>query len=165
MAQQQKWKYHQHVDYGKYIKEQTIENSRKFTPFQTQPFIILVNFCLLIYHVNTGCHIWRPDLSLLTLGMFPIDNRINSWDSTLAHVMAWCRQATSHYTSQCWLDRGLKWFRFPKRYTDYIFFAWVGANLGIVEQNKRGSNLIPPSEKWYSDTQIHMVEVRYMAES
>ena len=30
-----------------------------------------------------------------------------SWDlpedkSTLVHVMAWCRQATSHYLSQCW---------------------------------------------------------------
>ena len=24
--------------------------------------------------------------------------------STLVHVMAWCRQATSHYLSQCWLS-------------------------------------------------------------
>ena len=27
---------------------------------------------------------------------------LNWWSSTLAQVMAWCRQATSHYLSQCW---------------------------------------------------------------
>ena len=26
------------------------------------------------------------------------------WKSTMVQVMAWCRQATSHYLSQCWLS-------------------------------------------------------------
>ena len=36
--------------------------------------------------------------------------------STLAQVMAWCRQATSHYLSQCW----------PRSISPYGVSAWNG---------------------------------------
>ena len=36
----------------------------------------------------------------ITLRWMPID--LNDDKSTLVEVMAWCRQATSHYLSQCW---------------------------------------------------------------
>ena len=34
------------------------------------------------------------------LKLMPMD--LTDGKSTLVHVMAWCRQATSHYLSQCW---------------------------------------------------------------
>ena len=42
----------------------------------------------------------------------PIDG-----ESTLGQVMAWCRQATSHYLSQCW----------PR---SYLIFIYVAISLG-----------------------------------
>ena len=43
--------------------------------------------------------------------------------STLVQVMAWCRQATSHYLSQCWL-------RFMSPY-DATRPQWVKVNYGV----------------------------------
>ena len=48
---------------------------------------------------------------VLLIGIFRFSNTLR-WmpqdltddKSTLAQVMAWCRQATSHYLSQCWLS-------------------------------------------------------------
>ena len=36
----------------------------------------------------------------MALGWMPLD--LADDKSTLVHVMAWCRQATSHHRSQCW---------------------------------------------------------------
>ena len=36
----------------------------------------------------------------IALGWLPLDHIFDN--STLVQVMAWCRQATSHYLSQCW---------------------------------------------------------------
>ena len=59
-----------------------------------------------------GCHFKTAIFNLvLLIGFFRSSNdnapRWMSWDltddkSTLVQVMAWCRQATSHYLSQCW---------------------------------------------------------------
>ena len=59
-----------------------------------------------------GCHFKTAIFSLvLLIGIFTSCNdyplRWMSWNltddkSTLVQVMAWCRQATSHYLSQCW---------------------------------------------------------------
>ena len=48
--------------------------------------------------------IWVTDglgiSSKITLRLLPVD--LTDDKSTLVQVMAWCRQATSHYLSQCW---------------------------------------------------------------
>ena len=59
-----------------------------------------------------GCHFKTAIFNLvLLIGFFRSSNdnapRWMPWDlmdnkSTLFQVMAWCRQATSHYLSQCW---------------------------------------------------------------
>ena len=59
-----------------------------------------------------GCHFKTAIFNLvLLIGFFRSSNdnapRWMPWDltddkSTLVQVMAWCRQATSHYLSQCW---------------------------------------------------------------
>ena len=59
-----------------------------------------------------GCHLKNAIFNLvLSIGIFTSSNdnplRWMPWDfiddkSTLVQVMAWCRQATSHYLSQCW---------------------------------------------------------------
>ena len=59
-----------------------------------------------------GCHFKTAMFNLvLLIGIFTSSNdnalRWMPWDlagdtSTLVQVMAWCRQATSHYPSQCW---------------------------------------------------------------
>ena len=59
-----------------------------------------------------GCHFKTEIFNLvLLIGIFTssMDNALRwmPWDvtegkSTLIQVMAWCRQATSHYLSQCW---------------------------------------------------------------
>ena len=59
-----------------------------------------------------GCHFKTAIFNLvLLIGIFTSYNhnalRWMPWDftkdkSTLVQVMAWCRQATSHYLSQCW---------------------------------------------------------------
>ena len=36
--------------------------------------------------------------------IMPSDECLTDNKSTLVQVMAWCRQATSHYLSQCWLS-------------------------------------------------------------
>ena len=59
-----------------------------------------------------GCHFKTAIFNLVLLIGFFISFNDNAlrwmpWDltddkSTLVQVMAWCRQATSHYLSQCW---------------------------------------------------------------
>ena len=59
-----------------------------------------------------GCHFKTAIFNIvLLIGIFTSSNdyalRWMPWDlagdkSTLVQVMAWCRQATSHYLSQCW---------------------------------------------------------------
>ena len=59
-----------------------------------------------------GCHFKTAIFNLvLVIGIFTSSNdnalRWMPWDltddkSTLVQVMTWCRQATSHYLSQCW---------------------------------------------------------------
>ena len=69
-------------------------------------------------HINSlapgrpGCHFKTAIVNLvLLIAIFTSSNdnalRWMPWDltddkSTLVQVMAWCRQATSHYLSQCW---------------------------------------------------------------
>ena len=62
--------------------------------------------------VGPRCHFKTAIFNLvLLIGIFTSSNdnalRWMPWDltddkSTLVQVMAWCRQATSHYLSQCW---------------------------------------------------------------
>ena len=59
-----------------------------------------------------GCHFKTTIFDLvLLIGIFTLSNnnalRWMPWDltddkSTFVQVMAWCRQATSHYLNQCW---------------------------------------------------------------
>ena len=58
-----------------------------------------------------GCHVKTAPFNLLLIGIFTSskDNALRLMPrdltddkSTLVQVMAWCRQATSHYLSQCW---------------------------------------------------------------
>ena len=61
-----------------------------------------------------GCHFKTAIFNLVSLINFFRSSNDNAprwmpWDltdgkSTLVQVMAWCRQATSHYLSQCWLS-------------------------------------------------------------
>ena len=46
--------------------------------------------------MTNGWGIYR-EIALRWISMNPTDDK-----STLVQVMAWCRQATSHYLSQCW---------------------------------------------------------------
>ena len=70
-----------------------------------------------VFHINSldsgipGCHLKTTIFNLVILtGIFTSSNvalRWMPWDltddkSTLVQVMTWCRQATSHYLSQCW---------------------------------------------------------------
>ena len=58
-----------------------------------------INFRSLIFKltfVNGG---WGISYEI-SLRWMPLD--LTDDKSTLVHVMAWCRQATSHYLSQCW---------------------------------------------------------------
>ena len=41
-----------------------------------------------------GWSVWRPRILIFQKHCYD--------KSTLVHVMAWCRQATSHYLNQCW---------------------------------------------------------------
>ena len=54
---------------------------------------VFIKLILLIDILGTFC-----DISLWWVPKNHIDDK-----STLVQVMAWCRQATSHYLSQCWL--------------------------------------------------------------
>ena len=53
--------------------------------------------------------------------------------STLVQVLAWCRQATSHYLSQCWprymLPNGVtrpQWFKSTLMLLKAIYSLWIG---------------------------------------
>ena len=53
------------------------------------------NFYKLMWEID-GWGIWCE----ISLGWLPLDHTCNK--STMVQVTAWCRQATSHYLSQCW---------------------------------------------------------------
>ena len=57
------------------------------------------NFRYLIFWIITGIDVWGTscELALRWMSLDLTDDK-----STLVQVMAWCRQATSHYLSQCW---------------------------------------------------------------
>ena len=77
---------------------------------------IFLNQCLLLFNSLTpgrpGCHFKSAIFNLVLLNGFSRSSNDNAprwmpWDltddkSTLVQVMAWCRQATSHYLNQCW---------------------------------------------------------------
>ena len=58
------------------------------------------NFRSLIFQIISVIDGWviSFEFALIWLSM-----ELNGDKSTLVQVMAWCRQATSHYLSQCWL--------------------------------------------------------------
>ena len=58
------------------------------------------NFKYLILQIISVIDGWGISCEL-ALGWMSLD--ITHDKSTLVQVMAWCRQATSHYLSQCWL--------------------------------------------------------------
>ena len=55
---------------------------------------VIYNLVLLI-----GIFRFPHDSAIRSMSQDPTDDK-----STLVQVMAWCRQATSHYLSQCWLS-------------------------------------------------------------
>ena len=52
--------------------------------------------------------------------------------STLVQVMAWCRQATSHYLSQCW----------PRYLSPYSITRpqWVKFNIAVISEKHHGES-------------------------
>ena len=80
-------------------------------PAQTQRFVLVISVNSLAPG-RLGCHFKTAIFHLvLLIGIFTLSNgnalRWMPWDltddkSTLVQVMAWCRQATSHYLNQCW---------------------------------------------------------------
>ena len=52
---------------------------------------------------------------------------VNNEKSTLVQVMAWCRQATSHYLSQCWLRSPTPYGINQPQWTELILLVvwWV----------------------------------------
>ena len=61
---------------------------------ECDPKNVIFNLVLLV-----GIFRSSHDNALRWMSQYPTDD-----DSTLVQVMAWCRQATSHYLSQCWLS-------------------------------------------------------------
>ena len=57
------------------------------------------NFRYLIFQITLVINGWgiSCELALRWMSLYLSDDK-----STLVQVMAWCRQATSHYLSQCW---------------------------------------------------------------
>ena len=57
------------------------------------------NFKYIIFKWILGISGWglSCEITQIWMSLYFTDDQ-----STLAHVMAWCRQATSHYVSQCW---------------------------------------------------------------
>ena len=72
---------------------------------------------------------------LIGISWFPYDNALkrisqDSTDdkSTLVQVMAWCRQATSHYLSQCWPGSVTPYdITRPQWVTAIVFSIWHSA--------------------------------------
>ena len=66
---------------------------------------------IVVLHIFTHCPLadaWKSARKSFWMVMFVIFCENHTWmngnnlESTLVQVMAWCRQATSHYLSQCW---------------------------------------------------------------
>ena len=60
--------------------------------------------------------------------MTPYGHKIS--ESTLAQVMAWCHQATSHYLSQCWLR-----FVIPNGIWRHQAITWTNVDLSSVRSS------------------------------
>ena len=75
----------------------------------------------------------------IVLKWMPMD--LTDGKSTLVQVMAWCRQATSHYLSQCW-PRSLSPYGVIRPQwvnTLLILFAFCEVNLPIAVDQQSGS--------------------------
>ena len=63
--------------------------------------------------------------------------------STLVQVMAWCRQATSHYLSQCWPTSmspyGVTWPQWVKITTTSPRAQWVKSNVVPMNNPQSGT--------------------------
>ena len=68
--------------------------------------------------------------------------------STLVQVMAWCRQATSHYLSQCWprtmSPYGITW----PQWVNVLWFASLVNERIPIYCNKQW-NFVPSDFTWY----------------
>ena len=67
--------------------------------------------------------------------------------STLVHVMAWCRQATSHYLSQCWTSSLSPYGVIGPQWVKYMLFLHV-------DNQTKGLNLNNFSFGW-SHIKLH----------
>ena len=59
--------------------------------------VTLKYMCIIVKFI-----IWISSLRSHCVNWFPLNDIEPNEKSTLVQVMAWCRQATSHYLSQCW---------------------------------------------------------------
>ena len=87
------------------------------------------NFGLAIFKLTLVTDGWviSCEIPLSRMSLYLTDDK-----STLVQVMAWCRQATSHYLSQCW-PRSMPPYRVPRpqwvkdkkcaKYTRYISYV------------------------------------------
>ena len=63
-------------------------------------YTYLLVLIFMLWHKETQINPQRKRWYEITLRWMPLDLTYD--ESTLVQVMAWCRQATSHYLSQCW---------------------------------------------------------------
>ena len=66
-----------------------------------------------------------PDLMLMPLNEWHRTLLINADKSTLVKVMAWCRQAPSHYLNQCWLISNQVLWHLPKTISHEVLKIWI----------------------------------------
>ena len=82
-----------------------------------------------------GCHI-SSEIALRWTSLDLSDDK-----STLVEVMAWCRQATSHYLSQCWPSSmspyGVTRPLLSAKYKCVIFSSETNCWLSIIRANTR----------------------------
>ena len=88
------------------------------------------------------CHFKTAIFNLILLiGIFTSTKynalRWMPWDltydnSTLVQVMAWCRQATSHYLSQCWPSSMSPYGVTKPQWVNIIFMAWCSKSRSIT---------------------------------
>ena len=77
------------------------------------------NFRYLIFQIISVMDGWGISCEL-ALKWMSLD--LTNDKSTLVQVMAWCRQATSHYLSQCWPRSLLPYELIPAWISNYIQF-------------------------------------------
>ena len=86
------------------------------------------NFRYLIFQIISVIDGWgiSCELALRWMSLDPTDDK-----STLVQVMAWCRQATSHYLSQCW-PRSMSPYGVTR--PQWVIFSY---NITVFELQKR----------------------------